>query len=343
MKVALITDTHWGARKSAKYLQDYFDLFYQNVFFPTLEKENINTIIHLGDAFDNRKSMDYQGLKWTQDNVLDSLSKYDVHLIVGNHDVAYKNTNKLNSPDLLLQKYTNIKIYSHPQEVLIDNLKIVFLPWINIENESSVYELIKNTTSKVVMGHLELNGFSPYIGQIMADGRDPEVFYKFKRVFSGHYHTRSTDGRIYYIGNPYEMFFNDIDDRRGFAIFDTETLDHVYVDNPYKLHYNVYYSDNVYEDYDFSEYSGKIVKLIIQKKTDPHELDKVINGFYSENVVDLKIVESFVENDEHFNLFESEETIDILLRYVKETDLTLNKSKLEKLITEIYKEAHDIV
>jgi len=343
MKVAIITDTHWGARKSAKYIQDYFDLFYQNVFFPTLESENIKTIIHMGDAFDNRKSIEYQSLQWTQNTVLEPLSNYDVHLIIGNHDVSYKNTNKLNSPELLLQKYKNIKVYSNPEEVIIDKLKVLFLPWINIENEEMTCELIKKTTAQVVMGHLELNGFSPYIGQIMSDGRDPEMFYKFKRVFSGHYHTRSTDGRIFYIGNPYEMYFNDVNDKRGFIIFDTESLDHRYIDNPYKLHYNVYYEDNKYEDYDFSEYSGKIVKLIVQKKTDPHELDKVINGFYSENVVDLKIVESFIENDEKFNLFESEETIDVLLRYIQETELTLNKSKLEKLITEIYKEAHDIV
>lgn len=343
MKIGVITDTHWGARKGSKFIQDYFELFYKNIFFPTLKNENIDTIIHMGDAFDNRKSIDYQSLQWTQENVLEPLSDYNVHLIVGNHDVSYKNTNRLNSPDLLLQKYKNIKTYSDPQEVLIDKLKILFVPWINIENESQTCELIKQTNAKVVMGHLELNGFSPYIGQVMSDGRDPEMFYKFNRVFSGHYHTRSTDGRIFYIGNPYEMYLNDINDKRGFIIFDTETLDHRYIDNPYKLHYNVYYEDNSYQDYNFSEYSGKIVKLIILKKTDPHELDKVINGFYSENVVDLKIVENFVENNESFKLFESEETIDVLLRYIKETELTLNKSKLEKLITEIYKEAHDIV
>ena len=33
--------------------------FYNNVFFPTLEKHNIKAIIDLGDTFDNRKGIDF--------------------------------------------------------------------------------------------------------------------------------------------------------------------------------------------------------------------------------------------------------------------------------------------
>ena len=71
---------------------------------------------------------------------------------------------------------------------------------------------------------------------------DINHFNKFEKVYSGHYHTRSTDGKIYYLGNPYEMFWNDVKDDRGFHIFDTETLEHTPVNNPYRLFYNVYYT-----------------------------------------------------------------------------------------------------
>ena len=50
MRVAIITDTHYGARKGSKHLHDYFELFYKNVFFPSLEEEGIDTIIHMGDV-----------------------------------------------------------------------------------------------------------------------------------------------------------------------------------------------------------------------------------------------------------------------------------------------------
>ena len=142
MKVAIITDTHYGARKGSKYLHDYFEKFYDDVFFPTLEAERIDTIIHMGDAFDSRKSIDYQSLEWAKRVVFDRLKKYDVHMIVGNHDCYYKNTNNVNSPELLLQTYSNIKTYSKVTEVTIDKLKILFIPWINAENYQDTVESI---------------------------------------------------------------------------------------------------------------------------------------------------------------------------------------------------------
>ena len=70
MKVAIITDTHYGARKGSKYLHDYFELFYQNVFFPALKEHGVEAVIHMGDAFDSRKSIDYQSLEWSKSCLL---------------------------------------------------------------------------------------------------------------------------------------------------------------------------------------------------------------------------------------------------------------------------------
>ena len=109
---------------------------------------------------------------------------------------------------------------------MIDKLNVLFIPWINAENfESSSVNAIKVSTSACSMGHLELNGFRAHRGHVMEDGMACELFEKFERVFSGHYHTRSDNGRIFYLGNPYEMFWNDVNDPRGFTIFDTDTLD----------------------------------------------------------------------------------------------------------------------
>ena len=154
MKVAIITDTHYGARKGSKYLHDYFELFYKNVFFPALEEYGIDTVIHMGDAFDSRKSIDYQSYEWAKRVVFEPLKKYKVHMIVGNHDCYYKNTNDVNSPALLLESYKNISTYSEPTEVEIDNLKILFIPWINAENFESSVQSIKVSNSTCAMGHL---------------------------------------------------------------------------------------------------------------------------------------------------------------------------------------------
>ena len=345
MKVCLITDTHWTARKSSKIFQDYFEQFYKNIFFPTLEQHNITTVVHMGDAFDNRKSIDFFGLEWTKRVVLDPLSKYNVHLINGNHDVYFRSTNRINSPDLLLQQYSNIKIYSDPTEINIDGLKIVFVPWINQENEKDTIELLQKTKSEIVMGHLELNGFLAHKGHIMEDGRDPKIFSRFKKVFSGHYHNRSNDGTVYYIGNPYEIYFNDVDEDHGFVIFDTDTLDHFYIDNPYKMHYNLYYDDTHAQTLNTSELEGKIVKVIVRKKSKVKQFENYIEKIYNANVAELKIVENYIHSDaEDFDVsLENEDTFSLLQRFIDESDCNLNRNMIKNILKQTYMEACELV
>ena len=52
MKLAIITDQHFGARKGADYIHKYFKKFYDNTFFPYLEKNKIDTVVDMGDTFD---------------------------------------------------------------------------------------------------------------------------------------------------------------------------------------------------------------------------------------------------------------------------------------------------
>jgi DNA repair exonuclease SbcCD nuclease subunit len=344
MKVAIITDTHYGCRKGSKLFQDYFESFYKNIFFPTLEQHGITNVIHMGDAFDSRKSIDYQSLEWTKRVVLDPLSKYNVHMLVGNHDAYYKNTNNVNSPSLLLQNYSNIKTYSDPEVIKIGNLNILFIPWICADNEEKTLRLIKKSGCKVAMGHLELNGFEAYRGHTMDDGMDSIVFDGFTKVFSGHYHTRSTNGVVFYLGNPYEMYWNDVNDTRGFHIFDTETLEHTPVNNPYRMYYIIHYEDTNYQTFDTREYENKIVKVIVRKKTNTKKFEKFIDKLYTSNVAELKIVENFqIEENENFEAFESEDTLSVLNRYIEESEINLDKKIIQKMFKEIYQEACELV
>jgi DNA repair exonuclease SbcCD nuclease subunit len=344
MKVAIITDTHYGARKGSKLFQDYFELFYKNVFFPTLEQYGITTVIHMGDAFDSRKSIDYQSFEWAKRVVFEPLSKYDVHLITGNHDCYYKNTNNVNSPNLLLQSYPNVKTYSSPTEIKVGNLNVLLIPWICMENEEQSLKAIKNTKSKIAMGHLELQGFNVNRSVVMEHGLEANIFKNFTKVFSGHYHTRSDNGTVFYLGNPYEMFWNDVNDPRGFTIFDTETLEHTPIDNPHRLFYNIYYEDTPHQMFDASEYENKIVKVIVRKKSDTKQFEKFIDKLYSANVSELKIVENFqIQESEDFEAFDSEDTMSILNRYIEEAEVNLDKTIVQKLLQEVYQEACELV
>tara|TARA_R100000231_G_C5316061_1_gene161966 strand:+ start:148 stop:1182 length:1035 start_codon:yes stop_codon:yes gene_type:complete len=343
MKIAIITDTHFGARKGADYIHNYFKKFYDNIFFPYLEKHNIDTIIHMGDVFDSRKSIDYQSLEWSKRVMFEPLKKYKVYAITGNHDVYYKNTNKVNSPELLLKSYDNIVIYSNPTEINVGGLDILLLPWINSENFKESKEFINKSKSKVVMGHLEINGFKATRGHMMEDGMDVNIFDKFEKVYSGHFHTRSSDGKIYYLGNPYEMYWNDVNDKRGFHIFDTETLVHTPINNPYKLFYNIYYEDTPHQTFDSTEYANKLVKVIVRKKTNTKQFEKFIDKLYSSNVQDLKIIENFViQENENFEIDEEENTLSILNRYIDESEFQYDKNIIKGIFQDLYRQACEV-
>ena len=343
MKIAIITDTHYGARKGADYIHSYFKNFYDNIFFPYLEKHNIDTIIHMGDMFDSRKSIDYQSLEWSKRVVFEPLKKYKVHAITGNHDAYYKNTNKVNSPELLLKDYDNIITYSKPTEINIGGLDILLLPWINSENFEESKEFIDNSKSKIAMGHLEINGFKATRGHMMEDGMDVSIFSKFEKVYSGHFHTRSTDGKIYYLGNPYEMYWNDVNDKRGFHIFDTENLTHTPIDNPYKLFYNLYYEDTPHQTFDSTEYTNKLVKVIVRKKTNTKQFERFIDKLYSSNVQDLKIIENFViQENENFEIDEEENTLSILNRYIDESEFEYDKNIIKGIFQDLYRQACEV-
>ena len=346
MKIAIITDQHFGARKNSKLFHDYFLKFYNEVFFPRLEAEGITTVVDMGDTFDSRKGIDFSALSWAKNNYYDRLRDMGVtvHTIVGNHTAYYKNTNEVNAVDLLLREYGNVKVYSKCEEVLLDKLKVLFIPWINAENSQSTVESVKVSDSVCAMGHLELNGFRAHRGHIMEEGMDGALFEKFERTFSGHYHTRSDNGKIFYLGNPYEMFWNDANDKRGFTIFDTDTLKWEYVNNPNRMFYNIYYEDTNYQTFDTREYENKIVKVIVRKKSDLKKFEKFIDKLYASGVFELKVVENFqFQESEEFEAFESEDTLSILNRYIEESEINLEKSTIQRIVQEVYQEACEMI
>lgn len=346
MKVAIITDQHFGARKNSKLFHDYFLKFYNDVFFPTLEEQGITTVVDMGDTFDSRKGIDFSALSWAKNNYYDRLHEMGVkvHTIVGNHTAYYKNTNNVNAVDLLLREYDNVTVYSKPTEVMLGQLPTLFIPWINQENEESTLKLIQKTSCPCAMGHLELQGFRVNKQIVMEHGLESKLFGKFTRVYSGHYHTRSNDGTVFYLGNPYEIYWTDVNDTRGFSIFDTETITHEPVDNPYKMFYNIYYEDTNYKTFDTRKYEDKIVKVIVRKKSDTKEFEKFIDKLYSSNIAELKIVENFdIQEPVEFEAFESEDTISILNRYIQEAEISLDKAIIQNMMQEIYQEACELV
>ena len=346
MQIACITDTHIAFKKSNQNFHNYFEKFYNDIFFPELEKRKIKTVIHLGDAFDNRKGIDYWGLEWAQRVVYDRFRELEitVYQICGNHDVSMRSTNKYNAIGTLLRDYDNVVPIVEPTEYIIGNDNIVFVPWICKDNEDETFKLLQDTSAKLLFGHLELTGFTLFPGQINTHGMTVERFQKFDRVFSGHYHTRSSDGKVFYLGNPYQMFWSDVDDERGFNIFDTETYELEFIKNPYKIYKKLNYDNTSIEEVDFQSLENKFVKLIVKNKSNQIDYDTFILKLTSTNILDLKIVENIQLEDDNVEIteLEAEDTLTTLNKYIDGSDFSLDKDMVKKILHQIYHEALEV-
>ena len=346
MKVAIITDQHFGFKKGSKIWLDYFQKFYDEVFFPTLKKEGIDTILDLGDTFDNRKGVDLRSLDWAKSNYFDIIRDNGMKMIsiVGNHTAFYKDTNDINTIDLMLREYDNIRIVEECEEITVGGLPILFIPWINSENDANTYQMIQQSTCKVAMGHLELNGFVATHGHVMDVGADFECYNKFKHVFSGHYHTRSNNGSIYYLGNPYEMFWNDVNDKRGFHIYDTDTLKLKTINNPNAMFKVIDYANTPRQMTNFDQYRDKIVKVVVREKDDDKAYDMLMQSLSKASPYDIKVVERTVNMlapDE--DIAQTEDTMTLLNTYIDDLSTDLNKSKIKDILRETYQQACEVL
>lgn len=347
MKVAVITDTHFGVRNDSSVFLDNADKFLTNIFFPKIKELGITQVLHLGDLFDRRKYINFVTLQRARQIFLDKLrdEEIDMTLALGNHCVYYKDSNSVNSPDLLLRDYDNITVYDVATEVVIGRASILLVPWINPENLEESITVIRNSRARVCMGHLELNGFSMNKTSVMDHGMDSELFEQFEVVASGHFHHPSQRGPIRYLGAMAQYDRGDTDDPRGFHIFDTETLEFEFVANPYDMFHKI--------EYDDTEYQGDIlnipdwvkdtyVDVVVNAKTNPELFSKFIQAIEDKGVVELKIEEKYitVEIDKTLELAaQSEDTKTIISDYIDHIETNVDRSALKHLMDDIHKEA----
>jgi len=258
MKVCLLGDTHFGVRNDSLAFHRYYDEFYTKHFFPYLQDNDIKTIIQLGDLFDRRKYINFVSLSESRRYFFDRLAEFDIdfHALIGNHDIFWKNGVEVNSPDVLLKDYDNITLWQKPGTLTIDNTVFDMIPWICKDNQEEIFSFIDKSTSPFCIGHFELAGFQMMKGVNSHDGMKSDFLDKYDDVFSGHFHTQSKSGNVRYTGTPYELFWNDYADPKGFWIFDTDTKQVEFVENTIHMFHKIFYDDSKeMDDIDFEKYA----------------------------------------------------------------------------------------
>lgn len=352
MKIAILGDTHFGARNDSLHFHNAFERFYSKVFFPYLKENGITDLIQLGDIFDRRKYVNFVTLDHCRRYFFDPLVENSISacVLVGNHDTYYKNTNAVNSPSLLLNEYGNITVIEKPAELYYDNHEVLLVPWISPENEKEVIDAIRTSASSLICGHFEIEGFEMHRGMVCEHGMSTSLFANKELVISGHFHHKSKVGNIQYLGTPYQMTWSDHGDIKGFHIYDTATRELEFIKNPFDMFHKINYDDQDMDPssvakQDFSLYSGSFVKVIVTQKQNPYCFDLFVDGLEKAGVANIQVVEDHFHlddvNDDDI-VSEAEDTLTILRKQVASLDLGTNgisHKDLEKVMVNLYNDA----
>lgn len=354
MKLAIVTDTHAGARGDSPIFNEFFMSFWEKIFFPYLETHNIQHVVHMGDIMDRRKFVNYVILHDFRTRVIDRLRHegIDFTYIVGNHDIPYRNSNKINAMAELFGKDPWFDIYSSPNHKFFeaDKPPILMLPWIHAENLEETLQKIEHSKAKIVMGHLEIAGFKMDKNTVCGHGIDKAVFDKFDKVFSGHFHHRSTDGKIMYLGNPYEITWADYGDQRGFHIFDTDTHELEFIENPLHIFHRIEYDEtkmpfDVQDKWHFDQYKNAYVQVLVVNKTDAVKFDQFLTDLNAVSPADVKVADDvavFVDNDMEIDVSHSEDTGLFIDRYIEGAEFPVDKDRLRQYMKDLHKEAQGL-
>lgn len=354
MKLALITDSHWGTRNDSEPFINANKKFLDKVFFPTIKEHDISTVIHLGDMVERRKFVNFLTAKRLREDFIDPLSTYlrstssgQFIWILGNHDLFYKHSLEVSVAYELARDFP-IAIVDHPCEFGFSDTKVLMVPWMTDDNKAQCHYAINNTESTILMGHLELQGFEMYRGVPSHVGDDSRLLRKFDRVFSGHFHHKHNRDNIYYLGAMGDYSWADYDDDRGFHLFDTCTQELTFIKNPYTMFAKVYYDDggeySVIPKDGFEYLAGKLVKVIIRRQINSDQFDWFYTQLESAKPLNIQTIRE--EETSNFTVnaasIADKDTLTVIRDCIKVSNTSVSSVKLERLFEELYRESQDV-
>ncbi len=345
-KIAILGDTHFSLKHDSLAFTEHQTKFYNDVFIPYLRENDITDIIQTGDFFDTRKHLNIKAIRHCKDVFLDVIKNegFNLTTYAGNHDLYFKDTNRLYSVQEVISKeeYPTIRVI---QDLVEDDNGLAYIPWINRENRDEFLEWADNTNCETAFGHFEFAGFDFMKGIENKHGLSSKSVKHIPLVISGHFHHKSRKGNVFYVGTPYEMTWNDYNDEKGFHILDTKTRECEFIKNPNVLYHKIFYNDEEtdYDDFDYTRYKDTYVKVFMVSKTNESMWNRFAERLFKSGLVDANIIEQAVEYaDIDIEDIDIEDTTSILLRAAEEIK-NVDVDMVKKILMELHTEAQNMV
>ena len=315
-----------GARSGSTSFRELFRRYYVHTLFPYIVENGIKTVIHLGDFFDDTNAINVKDIDFLLSEYIPEFKKTGAHMHVvsGNHDTYYKTTNTTHATIVLqMFPYLFTVVHDDIQTLDVNGQKFVLCPWINPDNHDRLMEGIKTHAydDTILCGHFEVNGAKMYKSSARCDhGIEPNVFKRYQRVLSGHFHTPNTINNIDYIGALFHYNWEDYNDWRGFTIYDTDTKAFDKVENANCLFMQCTYPTDVELDV-----TGKYVRVVIESEVNRVQFQDWKKAIEAKNpvkldIIDLSVLASAVEpeDDQDHADVDNKGIVDYAHEYVRE-------------------------
>jgi DNA repair exonuclease SbcCD nuclease subunit len=299
MKIALISDIHFGVKKHSENVLNHQIDFFENLLIPTLKSNNINYLFILGDLFDNSEVTNILIKDKTVNlfnKLVETFPNLNIIILKGNHDIYYKNTLSVSSLNIFGFLNEHITVISQLDEITINKRKILLVPWLikdsqyyndflNIVNSDKQYDLC--------FGHFAINKFEIIPSLVENKGFEIENFKNFKQVYSGHFHIRNKIENIQYLGSPYEITWNDYGNTKGITLLDLDTLEQTFIENTISpKHIKLYLSSVIKDKNILKDIKNNYVKFYFDT---PLSTDKKL--LFEDKIKQIKCLElSIIDN-----------------------------------------------
>lgn len=343
MKIAILGDVHFGARNRNLTIENWQRKFYEEFFWPEIDRLGIDTIFQTGDYFDSRKWINIQTMAFQKEVFVKPAQerKCDVRVIVGNHDIPLRNSLKNSSVKQILDDEKGFTVYDHIVTEEFDGTEVSFFPWICKENQEASFEFL-SMGGDVAFGHFEIDGFMMHPGAFARSDSKSVDFKNWNKVIAGHFHAQSQKENIHYVGTPYQMSWSDWSTKHGFWIFDTFDKSMTFHENPFRFFHKIVWDNGT--NYELSSIKESYVKIEVKEKNDFEQFEKFIDRVNFSEPYEFKIIESFEEfNSENVtDVIEMASTTELIEQYISDVATVHNKDNIVKTMLDIYNEALEI-
>lgn len=244
MKIACISDLHinlfnnHNERKYNLYL-NFFQYFKQVCL-----ENKVKIIIITGDLFDNKTETNTEGLINISEIITDLAQSFEIIILAGNHDRAYKELYNYNLTNIF-KNQINITVVDKYFKIEKNNYVLHFLSYFDDEKICNYLKTINTTGTKkhILFSHFTVKHFTMnhYLknNQVLQGINFDSILTEdklqyFYKVFLGDLHHYQTGYRTTYISSPFQLRRGDEFGKHGFIIIDTkDNFNHSFIENPY--------------------------------------------------------------------------------------------------------------